>query len=492
MATEDNVVGAIQLPRALANKARTATNSTGIQKGQSIARKLDYLNSSVAAIRNSTRSADAIRALYHKDGTVSSGVISLVQVANSGYTVRANSRATGHFDPEGTRIVNAIVNGIDTLYDYSKGFTSKQTMASCISSALKEVVIEGACSGELVLNQNRLPEKIQLVPYGQLTFKAKGDGSHYPVQEVSGSDPIELNIPNFFISELLKDVDRIHADSFLEGAANTAIYYNEFIEDMRRTVKSSGHTRITATLDTEKVIAAAAAAGITDPKKVVEFMETMKDQVTTLLSAIEPEEALVSYDVVEFDAIHAEKDKSDYEGLLQAIANMTATALKSSPSVLGMRGQGSQSLSNTESLVFIKIAKAIQVPVEDVFSRALTLATRLFGLDVYCKFKFNEINLRPEDELAAYRSMQEDRVLHKLSLGLMSDEEAAFHLGCFPLDMSTYTLKSGTMFHEKAPLPSTADNSNKKGPQEAALEPDTPPSAGGKDNKSRKDTNGSK
>lgn len=490
MATEDKVLGPITLPRSLANKAKTASNSTGIDRGQAIPRQREYLNSTVATVRNSRRSADAIRALYHKDGTVSSGVISLVQVANSGYKVKAVNRITGRFDPEGTKVVHAIVQGMDTLSDYSQGFTSKPTMSSFISAALKEVVIEGACSTELVLNKFRLPDRLQMVPYGQLEFESDGKGGHYPVQQVSGGDPIPLDIPNFFISELLKDADRIQADSFLEGAANTAIYYNEFIEDMRRVMRSAGHSRIVAKLDTEKVIEAAKSSGATTDAEVLEFMEDMKDQVSDLLSGIEPEEALVSYDVVDFETSHAERDKSDYTTLLQAIANMTATSLKSSPSVLGMRGQGSQSLSNTESLVFIKIAKVIQGPVEDVLSRALTLATRLFGLDVYCKFKFNEINLRPEDELSAFRSMQEDRIMQKLSLGLISDEEAAWEMGCFPLDMTTYKPLSGTHFHQKSPLPSTNTNADKKGAQEAAIESDAPSSAGGKDNKNRKDGNG--
>lgn len=492
MASEESVLGPITLPRSLANKARSATASVGVAKDQSINRPFDPLNSNIAVLRATGRTSEAIRKLYHKDGTVSSGVVSLVQVANSGYKVAAYNRVTGRFDSEGTRLVNAIVQGMDTLFDYSQGFSTKQTMASCISVALKETVIDGACAGELVLDKYRLPEKIQLVPYNSLTFKSNGNGGVYPEQAVSGSDPIPLNIPNFFVSDLLKDIDRTYADSFLEGAANTAIYYNEFIEDMRRSVKRAGHTRLTAVLNTEKVIASAASAGITDPEKVLDYMNIVRDEIVTLLNDIEPEEALVSFDVVEFDAIHAEADKSDYKELLQAIANMTATALKSSPSVLGMRGTGSQSLSNTESLVFIKVAKAIQVPVQDVFSRALTLAVRLFGLDVYCKLVFNDINLRPEDELSAYRSMQEDRVMQKLSLGLMSDDEAAWHLGCFPLDLATFTPLSGTRFHQSNGQDlNTRTNADKKGAQEKANEPDTPTSSGGRDNADRKDKNGS-
>lgn len=490
-ASTSKVAPQIQLPRSLANKARTASPSTGIDKGQSIARSQDYLNSAVAALRASTRTSNVIRQLYHKDGTVSAGVVSLVQVANSGFRIGAYDRITGRFDPKGTEVVMAIAQSMDTLFDYSQGFSSKPTLANCVSTALKEVVIDGALAGELVLNKFRLPEKIQLVPYQTLTMVSDGKGGHYPQQESSGSDPIDLNIPNFFVCDLLRDTDRTYADSFLEAAANASIYYNEFIEDMRRVVRQAGHSRIVATLVTEDLIEAAKQAGITDPKEIKDFLESVQQDVTEMLQGLEPEEALVSFDNVKFDAIKAEKDKSDYTQIMQAVANIAATALKSSPSILGMRGTGSQSLSNTESLVFLKIAKAIQLPVEDFFSRALTLATRLFGLDVYCKFKFNEINLRPEDELSAYRSMQEDRILRKLSMGLISDEEAAWMMGNFPLPQG-YQMLSGTGFVVgKLETGSTRDNQDKKGPNESAAEADTPTSSGGRDNKNRKDTNGS-
>ncbi len=489
MAGEEKVLSDIKLPRTLVNKARSATPSSSVNKDQTIARQSDYLNSTIAALRQSTRTADAIRKLYHRDGTVSTGVISLVQVANSGYRVAAYNRVTGRFDPEGTAMVMAIVNGMDTLFDYSAGFASKSTMDSCVSVALKEVVLDGALAAELVLDMNRLPEKIQIVPYQTLDMKSDGKGGYYPEQKVGGSDPIPLNIPNFFISDLIKDPDKTYADSFLEGAANAAIYYNEFIEDMRRVIKQSGHTRIVATLNTQKLIDSAQSMGKLKPEEILAYMISVQDEVRSLLEGINPEEALVSFDSVEFDAIHAEGDKADYKEILQAISNITATALKSSPSILGMRGAGSQSLSNTESLVFLKIAKTIQGPVQDVFSRALTLAVRLFGLDVFCKFKFNPINLRPEDELAAYRTMQESQILQKLSLGLMSDEEAAWHLDCFPLT-ETYTPLSGTHFYSPGKAGKTRTNADKKGPQEKALESDSPTSAGGKDNANREDKNG--
>lgn len=475
------------LPNRLASKAVAASPASAVTKGQSIPAHTSYLNTSVQAYRFATSPVDLLRKLAHTDGVVSTAVVSLVQVANSGFKVKAISRETGRFDRDGTLMAMSIMATMDTLQDYSLGFASKRTVDTSVAQALRETVLTGALAMEMVLDKAQLPNRFQIVDYSKLKMVSRGDGTSYPEQQVSGADPIPLNIPNFFIAELLKDADKVYADSLLEGAANTAIYFIEFIEDIRRVVHASGHPRVVATLDAEKVRAAAKAAGMNTPEKLQTFMNAQLETIRILLEEVQPNQALVSYDSVEFDHLASESDKADYSALIQTISNMLATSLKSSPSILGMRGQGSQSLSNTESLVFLKNAKAIQVPVEEVFSRALTLAARLYGFDVYCKFKFNNINLRPDDELETFRTQREEKLLKQLSLGLISDDEYAAEVGCFPLS-DTFKPLSGTGFYTlgSSVVGAPMTNADKPGPQEKALEPDETDSAGGKDNRKKK------
>jgi hypothetical protein len=115
-------------------------------------------------------------------------------------------------------------------------------------------------------------------------------------------------------------------------------------------------------------------------------------------------------------------------------------------------------------------------------SRALTLAVRLYGADVYVKFRFDPIDLRPESELEAFRVLRQSRVLELLSLGFLTDQEAAEELGTGPRGPNAPEL-SGTMFKEKSgtgfqnssdPEPTPNDD-----PMGRSLQPDTPSKAGG-------------
>ena len=80
------------------------------------------------------------------------------------------------------------------------------------------------------------------------------------------------------------------------------------------------------------------------------------------------------------------------------------------------------------------------------YSRMFTTALRLFGLDVVVEFRYADIDLRPEADLAAFRQTQQMMTLEKLSLGLITDEEASLTL-TGKLPPSGYKPLSGTMFH---------------------------------------------
>jgi hypothetical protein len=472
----------VVLPRSLATKAKASVPGSNQDPGSIIPRQdTTLVFETVRQLREIGRKTEAIRTLARIDGIVSSAIFALVQTANSDHSVKAYDSGTHEFSDEGTDLARSVAASMDTLYDYTKGYADKNTLGAVLETGLREVALTAGIAAELVLSKERLPEKINLIPYEQLQWKVKSGGGKFPVQQAAGGE-IELNIPTFWVAESHKDANVAYAASMMEGALNTAFYYAEFIEDMRRAVRRSGHARIIVTLDAEKVKAAAPAEVQSDPDKLVNFMEQTRADVTTVIEALEPEDALVTYDTAEVDSISAEGEKMDYKELLAALSGMLATSLKTHPSILGLRLAGSQSLSNTESLVYLKIARAIQRPVEQVMSRALTLAVRLYGADVYVKFRFDPIDLRPESELEAFRVLRQSRVLELLSLGFLTDQEAAEELGTGPRGPNAPEL-SGTMFKEKSgtgfqnssdPEPTPNDD-----PMGRSLQPDTPSKAGG-------------
>jgi len=475
-----NVNNAVVLPRSVAKKATTKTISSKTAKNGVIPNDSSgYYNQSVQDIRNEPSQATALRKLCKKAGHVSSAVFSFVEIAKSGFTATAYVTGTNEHSQDGTNVAKSVMARLDTLYDYSKGYADVMSLDSLIETMLREANLTSFVGAELVLNEAFLPDRIVITPAESIKWASNGDGTKHPVQSGAfvGGDDIPLNIATYWTSTVHQDPTKVYASPMLEPAIETAVYYTEFVEDMRRSVRSTGHSRLIITLDSEKVAAAAPDDVKDDAKKLSAFMAAALDEVVTLVRGMEPEDALVTYDSIEADDLQAKDVKADYTQLLTAISGMLATSLKSHPSILGLRLEGSQSLSNTESMVFLKIAKSIQKPVEDVMSRALTLAVRLYGVDVYIKFRFNPINLRPEDELEAYKAMQQARILEQLSLGFLTDDQAAEKLGTGTRPAGAPTL-SGTMFYKQ----SATDVKEVGAPRDAqaeAIDPGTPKKAGG-------------
>jgi hypothetical protein len=126
----------------------------------------------------------------------------------------------------------------------------------------------------------------------------------------------------------------------------------------------------------------------------------------------------------------------------------------------------------------------IRLKLQEILSKAFTLAVRLFGMDVTVDFQFDDINLRPELETEAFRAMKQSRVLEQLSLGFITDDEAALELtgqltpvGFKPLSGTNFQAPSAQGGAQN-PL-TTADGANpaagnRQGALNQSLKPSTP------------------
>ena len=433
--------------------------------------ELSFLNASIRDLRSLDPHV-AIRALTRFNGIFSTAVASYIEVAMSGYLVTAFKAGTNEFDPVGTAAAQAIMASADTLYDYTTGYADKPSIEGLLSTQLKECITMGGCSQELVLNRYWLPEKIVPVPITSLKWTTRTDGTVYPKQitynafNVGGTKTIanvpasanpvgsgglivggyvDLDIPTFFYAPVEQPANTVFARSPLEAALQMMFVFQEFLEDMLSVLRKAGHNRVVVSIMSEAVQDMATKDIKSDPTKLFAFMERVRADIQDVVSSLEPDEALVTYDTAKVEALRTSGEKADYTAFLQMLGTLMASALKAMPSVLGL-GQGSQNLATAEALVFLKMVRSIQVPVEVVMSRSITLAVRLVsGSDCYVNFKFDPINIRPADELSAHNSVNFQMLLQKLSLGLISDDYFAHLARMGPRPAGAPKL-SGTMF----------------------------------------------
>jgi hypothetical protein len=476
MPTKPSEANKIVLPKLTSTvKSRTVESKT--PKDALIPNQQNhYSTRDPKTLRSQGLVTEAIRVLSKENGNLSTSVYNMVQIADSGWKVAAYLPSTSEFSEEGTMLAKNVIASMDTLHDYTEGFGRKRPIPMIVQTLLREGIITSGCAIELVLDKGLYPDRFQVVDYSTLKWASDGKGSRYPVQTgfesgAFGGDPgidIKLDIATFYAETLHLEADTAYGTSILRASLDSSFASSEFIADMRRSLFKSGHSRLTATLDTTRIAETASPEVKKDSVKLAAYLNKVKGEVEEALADMSPEDSVVAFDTVVFKTEDIGGTKSDYTGLLAAINNQEATALKTPPSILGMRSAGSQSLSNSETLIFLKGAAAIQTPVEAIMSRALTTAVRLYGSDVYVKFKFNPIDLRPESELEAFHTMKETRLLRRLSLGLITDAQFYYEMDIPPNPAAPKL--SGTNFQVDGGSQSTQTT---RGGMEDNLQPDS-------------------
>lgn len=471
-------VGAQQvvLPtKNLAGKARAQRPGSTLDKGATITNELKtFAQTAINDISTRTDVNDIIRVLTREEGLFSSAANSMVAISTGTGFKLAGFDATGNMSLEVMSIAYSLMDAISTLSDYSAGYNDKPGGQSLLATLQMDVVGTGGCGVELVLDAEFGPNRLVPVGYSTIEWKADGQGGRYPTQD---SGDVELNIPTVFIGEHNRNPDEAYAASLLRPGLQHTLNFNGFLEDMHRALNRTGHSRMIAVIDAAKILAAADDKTRADPAKMGALYDAVRQEVQDAIAGLEPEDAVVSYDSVSYQMEDTGGSKADYSAMLTTLGNLLGASLKTPASVSGLRASGGQGLSNAETLIYLQVVQGTRAPVEEVMSRALTLAARLQGIDGYVSFEFLPINLRPDAELEAYLGTRLNRVAQMLSWGMINEAQACWELGIRPQGLSV-TL-AGTGFYSASSSAATAtDRSTSTG---AALAPDTPAQTGGAD-----------
>jgi len=474
----------VQVPTRIAGKVRAAGLAADKARGETLTRDDRIPNNQTVRSRRfaSSTAAAQMRLFAETDGILSTAILQYIAMAKTRWRVLAYQPFTQEFSPEGLKAAETLISALDTLWSYTSGYQDKRSLSETIETLLLEAMLSGGIAAELVLDTNRLPQQIFPFAYETITWKANGRGGRYPVQKPKNGNERELNYPNIFVAECLKPADRLYAIPAMISGFDNLFAYAEFVEDMRRVLKRAGGPRLLVKLDYQKVAASAPADVQNDGAKLKLFLDQVKTQVESDISNMAPEDALVYYDIAEVDSVATEGEKKDYADFLKEMSGLAASAIKTNPSMIGLRMGGSQNVASTETMLALNLAALFQDTVETVLSRALTLAVRLYGVDAYVKFKFEAIDLRPELELEAHKSIKQNRMTELLSIGRITDEEYQAELGLGSIPEGAPRL-SGTMFYQtkaQDTVPTSQTNARNQD-----ITPSTPTSAGGKDNEKR-------
>ncbi len=392
------------------------------------------------------------------------------------YTVVARD-LDGAVNIEGTKLANEVLNRLTFLGDGTLGYNPVTDLQSLSESLALELLIEGSMAAELVLDSQRIPAWIQPVSTSTLQFKEDATGV-YPVQKV-GSAERRLDIPTFFYLSADQDLLTAYSSSYFEAAIQSVVSDAQFMNDIRRSMVRAIQPRLTAKILEDKVRESVDPTIRNDPVKLAAFYTALLESLETQMNDLGPEDVLVHFDSIEYAFVEGSVNNNIGETLktvLSMLESKLAAGARTLPAILG-RETGNSTAATAASMLFLKNANLVRRKLNTLYSRILTQSVRLQGLDVIVTFTYAPLDLRPEGELEAYRSMEQSRILDQLSLGMITDEEACLTLtGNLP--PQGYKPLAGTMFRGSAPSdpvenPASQTSSMGKGKPTTPTQPKT-------------------
>jgi hypothetical protein len=403
----------------------------------------------VLSFRNSRTTAELIRNLCRVNPDAAAALSAYIRVGiPEKYIVLARD-PDGSINDDATRTAFEIIQRMDKLPAYDSGFSQTDSLRSTSEALAKEMMIEGAMSMELVLDKGRLPYKFQPISTRSVRFYPDDSGPSKglkPVQDVGGEE-IDLDIPTFFMAWADPSLVDAYPQSPFESAVQAVLTSAQFMMDLRRVMQRHVYPRYDLTINEEILRTNTPQEILMDPDKLTAYMNARIAEVESVIANLEPQDAITHFDFVEVKYV----ENSDMQGAaeqfktLEGILNAAlAKGAKTMPAVLG-NGSGSQNVASTETMLFLMQANGmIRLKLQELYSRALTLAVRLFGLDVTVSFEFDDIELRPATELEAFKTMRFERWCKLWGLGIMSDMEFCMRANYMPTPAG-FTSQAGTL-----------------------------------------------
>lgn len=403
----------------------------------------------VQSYRNLQTTSQVIRALCRVNPDASAALGAYLRVGiPERYIVLARD-PDGSINDDATRIAFEILQRFDKLPAPDSGFSQTDSIRSVSEALAKEAVIEGAMGMELVLDKVRLPYKFQPFPMSSVKFYPDESGPSKglrPVQLVGGEE-IDIDMPNVFVVWVDPSLADPYPQSPFESAVQAVLTSAQFMMDLRRVMQRHVHPRYNITIDEELLRKNTPPEILLDPDKLADYLNKRVAEVELAVQDLEPQDAIIHFDFVSVEFIKNSDNQGNSElfTALQEILNANlAKGAKTMPAVLG-NGSGSQNVASTETMLFVMNANAmIRLKLQEMYSRALTLAVRLFGQDVTVSFEFDEIELRPATELEAFKTMRFERFTKMWGLGLMSDMEFCMRVNYMPTPKG-FTSQAGTL-----------------------------------------------
>jgi hypothetical protein len=369
---------------------------------------------------------DKLRLLAHISPEAARAYWDFVIFVGHKFTVtvhRPNDEAA--IDARGTAAIAAFIGQLDDLHD---------SHLTLIHRVIAAGFVRGAFAAELVLDKNgRLPIDLATPDPAVLDFRRATDEARGQVWELGqwqgGIWTSLTDVPTVKYVPILPMVGSPYALAWIETAVFPALFLLMLLQDLRRVVANQGYDRLDIALDVEKLRSAMPASVASDPDKFRKWVEDTINEVSTVYSSLEPDDAYVHTDVVAVNApvgvIGGTGMTTAVDELMQSLERMLVRAFKSIPFLMAARQTTTETQSNREWEAYGAGIGIIQDKLAYLLGSLFTLGLESQGIQAQVKFKFDMLSESEALREAQVQQVQIANAWNMYQYGFLSHDEAA-------------------------------------------------------------------
>ena len=351
---------------------------------------------------------------------------------------------------EGQIYLNSLLEKLNYEDDWINGFSQASTLTDQIGRIGRNLLTSDNAAAALFVQINDKTyevEKFYPIDCDRVYFEGinnyTGTGAGaFPSATMSGETiyngrkPIKpyiyqngkrefLDVVNFLWQPLDPDAEEVVGNNPLRPALRNTFTRIEFLENLRKVLKNQAWPKIKIVLDEEAVINMAPAEVRNDPKQLIDFLNDYVSDVKDQFTNLGADQNLVVYNTIQDMSFLESKSNFDPRPIATLLDSEAISSLKAPPSTVGKGGstKTGEGLASAELVIFRRSIKALRRNIENIFSRAFTLALRLKGLQGYAKFRLKEFSLRPQEESAQYDQIRQENIIKAWIMGSMGSDE---------------------------------------------------------------------
>ncbi len=360
----------------------------------------------------------------------SQAITTYLRIFDSGYTYTVR-KANGDVHEQAKAVLTNLISKFEA--PNGQTFEMPKKLRDLAQKFALDVIVKGAISGELVLNEDLRPVYPVYVDPWSIDFQWDPGTQRFIPRQIQGDGVAVLDIPTFFYIP----VDPLGNDPYGEEQINSAIRAILFkimvMQDLKQAIHTNAWKRLHISVLEEIIIKNAPPLIRSDEKKLADFVQSQLTAYRTEFAKLAPDDNFITTDTVEIKGVEAGNSGSrgilDPTPLLNAVDNQIANALKTFSVLLSKKfGGGSEGFTSSEMILYIKMIAGYQSIVEDIFERAFTMALRFMGIIASVEFKFKKPELRTDIELSQWRRVETENITVLFNEQAIGEKEKAQRL----------------------------------------------------------------